>query len=443
MASPVVASTTTLSESGNTSSRNLTKPTGTTSGDWLLLIVFIDGTTTGSFAASDFETALLVANSSMIAYVGVRLCGGSEPASYTVTSVSESGGYCLMRITGSSATTSAEFINAMSVASLETSAYIPSLPVYATTPDTLIIRACGCDASAARSITDPASHTSIFNATAPSTASTSISVCSVDKAASGYVAMDAFTLSGTEEGFGLTLAIASGVTEDSLTTPVLKGMYYHMPTITRELSYQKPWGTVDGETLLLLQSSDTTGILTASASMSPAFTAIDETSNTATWSNAGYRIASGEGSSYTGSSTSSSSKQGVLMRIKNAHASTPLNQNSVATGTDAAPTATTITPTVDNCLVFTGFAADDDDITNGSGFTSGWEQILALESTIGNDCSFLWQFKQQSTAAATGSVAMTLDLAEEWIAHAFAIAPPAAGGGGGKPDHYYRMLRAG
>lgn len=426
MAAPVIANITTLQDVANTTSRVLLKPLDTADGDWLIYIGCIDGTDTGSFSLTGFTQVYLKACGASYMAVFVKLASG-EGVSYTVGSASEQGNHYLARITGSSATTAAEFVNALSGSQQDDGTYVPSLLCYASTTDTLILRVCGCDASSARSITDPGSHTSSYNNTASGTASTSISVCYTTNSSPAYIQTAAFTLSGVEQSQGLTIALASSLTETYPDQPVVKGVEFCQPELTTALTYPKPWNTVDDDLLFLMQLSDTTGILTAPGSISPAFTSIDNTSNTAIFAYTAYRVASSEGTSYTASGTTSSSRMGMLARVVNADAASPINQHTVATGSDAAPTASTLTPGVNNCLIITGFAADDDDITNGSGFTATWTAILGIESVVGSDTSFLAQLKAQTTATSTGAVAMSVDATEEWIAFNVAIAPGTSG----------------
>jgi hypothetical protein len=140
------------------------------------------------------------------------------------------------------------------------------------------------------------------------------------------------------------------------------------------------------------------------------------------------RIASSEGSSYTGSNTTSSAKQGVLLRIINHDPTNYWDDSGTATGTSSAPAASTLTPTYDNCLNLAGFASDDDDVTDDSGYTSGYTGIFKLDTTYSNDSSLMLQRKEQTTATATGSITMALDASEEWIAFNILIAPTAASG---------------
>lgn len=424
MTAPSIASITTLEDASNTTSRNLTKPSGTADGDWLLYIGCIDGITTGSFTMSGFTQVYLFPGASSFMAVYVKLAA-SEGASYTVGTASEAGNHWLARITGSSATTAAEFVNALSGFSADDGTYSVALRAYASTTDCLVLRACGVDASTARVITDPGGHTSSYNDTASGTAATSLSVCYTTTTSPTDVASAAFTLDGVEQNQALTIVISSTATESYPAQPVIKCVEYVTPNTTGAITYPKPWGTADNDILFMQNGADTTGILTAPASQSPAFTSIDDTSNTAIWGHACWRKAASEGASYTASSASTAVKMGMIARIVGADATTPINQHTVATGTTATPTASTLTPSVDNCLLWTGFVADDDDITNGAGFTATWTETLAMEIPSGADMSYLAQSKNQTTAAATGSVAMTLDLSEEWIAFNVAFKPAA------------------
>lgn len=441
MASPTIRSSTVVNETANATSRNITKPTGTASGDWLILIAAVDGVATGSYVPpSGFSEVLLrTTGTGAFCAIHVKEAGGSEGASYTVGTASETCSFALICIDGSTTTAStvAELIDSMSSAQ-GTSTYVLNPDMYVRSNDTLVFRVCAADGGATASITQPGSHTSIVNNTSGGTTRVSFSVCHADQASAGYAGKLNHTLSAADDWVGVTFAVASTTTQEALPAhPVIAGLSYAAPDAVTALTYPKPWNTIDGDLLVLIQCSDTTGILSNPGS---AFTSRHSVSNTAIWLYILSRIASSEGSSYTGSNTTSSAKQGVLLRIINHDPTNYWDDSGTATGTDASPTASTLTPTYDNCINLAGFAADDDDVTDDTGYTATYTGVFKLETTYSNDSSLMLQRKEQTTATATGSIAMTMGASEEWIAYNILIAPTPAGGGGGFAYSYGFIL---
>lgn len=420
MASPVIASSASDNTSGtNKTSWSITKPSGTVDDDWLLLCISVDGTPSIT-VPSGFEEIRLVTNSTHTVGAWAKRAS-SEGAGYSITTgASEQGDMVMMRVTGCTATTLAEFVNAVSVG-LNNGTFAPLLAPYITTPDTLIVSLCGSDAGGSAAITKPGAFTSVYSATGTGTTDASISISYLEQAAAGYPTETSNTLSAADEWISITIVINSTTTESAYPAHAfIAGIEYRSPVATLALVYDKPWGTVDGDLLVLIQSADVTAVLSNPGS---AFTSRHDTSNTAIWLQILSRIASSEGSSYTGSNTTSSAKQGALLRIKNHDPSAYWNNSTVNSGTSSAPAVTAFTPSVDNGLNLVGMAADDDDVTNGAGFPSGFTGIFSLENTASNDNSMILARNEQTTAASTGTAAMSMDASEEWIAFNILIAP--------------------
>lgn len=421
MAVPVVQGTpTTFVDAVNATSRTITKPLLAVAGEWLILGVAMDGgaaLTPPAEFTTIFETVL---GGGAYFWVGKRLVDETEGLTFTIGSNSEAGSGICFRVSGCDGTDCVDILSSMDYISGAGGEY--TCPeAWAECADSLVLHWGGCDDGSVV-LTKPSGDTAIAGGDLGSnTAGTEIIVSRLDQATAGYTGF-AFVDSSEagEETIGLTLVLRSTSTPSSYPAQAVRRCWsISVPELTTALTYIKPFGTVDGDTLVLIQISDTTGILSNPGS---AFTSIDDTSNTAIWAHALYRVASSEGASYVGSSTTSSSKSGAMCRVVNANAS-PLDEHSVATGTDAAPTGSTITPSVDNCLLFFAAAADDDDLTYNTGYPTGYTGIFSAPQQQGADCSFILAAITQTSLAATGSVAGALSATEEWIAFNFAIKP--------------------
>lgn len=428
MAIPVVEGTpTTFADAANTTSRVILNPLSSAIGEWLQLGITMDGGA-ASFAPPAeftvvFERAL---GGGAYFWLGKRLVDGTEPVSYTIGSASESGTGICFRVSGCDGTDCVDILSSCDYVS-GAGGEMCCPEAYAECDNSLILHWGGSDDGTV-TLTKPAGDTTIAGGALSGNASgTETIVSSLGQASAGYTTFAFIDNSEPgEESIGITIVLRSTSTPAAYPAqPVRRCCSISTSELTVALTYPLPFGTVDGDTLLLVQESDTTGILVNPGS---AFTSIDDTSNTSIWAHALYKIASSEGASFTGSTTTSSSKQGYMRRIVNADTSTPINQHSVATGTSTSMLASTITPSVNNCLLYYVGAADDDDLAFNTGYPSGYTGIFSAHSTEGGDCSFIIAGNTQTSAAATGPVAGSLSASEEWIAFNISIQPEGGGG---------------
>lgn len=418
MAVPVIASTSFTTDAANATTRNIAKPSGTASGDWLIGISATDGSS-GVTIPTGFTLVFGKVNEHGTARLDVykRKADGTEGANFAFGSASEAGNHFMLRITGADST---DAIDVLSYASGE-AATIPALPIHTVHDDTLILQIAGNDGGVA--ITDPGGSSSVLNKTGI-TAGCSLSVISSSVATPGYAATAAFTHT-LEQFSALTIGIRPSATLGSLPSqPYIRNCICLAPAATTAFSYDLPYGTVDDDLLLCIQSSDTTGILSTLSG----FTVDQNDSNTAIWGQVQWKKAASETGPYSGSSASSAAKIGVLMRIANADTTTPINQSATpAKGTSTSPASATITPSVNNCLIIAAEMNDDDDVTDNSGYPSGYTGLVAADTQDAADSGLIIGFLPQTTAAATGAATFTLAAAEEWLAFHLAIAPGATG----------------
>lgn len=434
MASPVIETIATVEESVNATSRTIAKPSGTVSGNWLVLVVAVDGSTAVT-QPTGFNTVYSVTRATVSLGIFKRKADGSEGATFTIATASEQVSACIMRISGGDAT---DIVDVLSdyVGAPATNAEIFTPVAYAECPDSLILRICAAD-TGTLVFTSTSGTTDVTNSLGNNSGGATLSITREDQAAAGYTALKFFDSStANEESFGLTLVLRSTSTPSAYPDqPVIRCMSVSAPISASEvLTYEKPYGTVDDDLLVLIQSADANAHLTPPGT----FTVIQDSSNSAIWHQAYYRVASSEGTSYTGSVTGAATTIGLLLRVVNADTSAPINQSSVATGTSASPDASTITPSVNNCLLLYTEANDDDDVTFNSGYPTGYTGLLALNDPVSSDAGSIIAFNTQTTAGATGTVSGTLAASEEWVALNIAIAPAsvAAPGFGGFNRYY-------
>lgn len=291
--------------------------------------------------------------------------------------------------------------------------------LWSETDDALILR-ISCQDLGTATITSTPDTTDVVNSLGNNSGGVTLSITEEDQASAGYVAFKRFATSTTnEEFFCMTLALRSTSTAAAYPAqPVVRNVQQRFPNTSIALVYPPPHGLVDDDLLVMIQSCDTTGCLAPPMD----FDSIQDSSNTAVFHQAYYKVAASESGDYTGSDTDSVPKLGALLRIVNADPAAPINTSSVATGTSSAPTASTITPSVDNCLLLFTAGADDDD-SDLAGQPSGYTDIWTTDTTIGADLSHIIAMETQTSAAATGSVAGALAASEEWVAINIAITP--------------------
>lgn len=416
---------TTFASLANSTTRLISKPTGTTTGEWLVCIVSMDGSGTLSIDGSFTEAFQLNGSTNSLA-VFVRKVDGTEGGSFTITSASESGAGVMFRVQDGDTTNIVDVISVFH-GFPPVNGELEAPILYAESDDTLIIHACGAD-NGTTTLTKPSGDTAVVtNIANASTASAQLTVSRIDQTSAGYAAHAHFTTSlAGEEAISLTIALRSTSTPATYPAqPVIRSVAQHAPLTTQNMNIKKPYGTVDDDLLIAAAVSDVTGTLTPDGS----FTSIRDTSNTAVWSQMYRRVAASEPASYTWSNTTAAAKSAVMLRVVNVDTTTPVDTSSQNTGTSTSIDASTITPSVDNCLLLFLGGADDDDVTYNSGFPTGYTNLLTLGSTQGNDSTIMFAFNTQTTKGATGTITGTLTASEEWIAFLAAVAPVVASAG--------------
>ncbi len=429
MAAPAVASSASFAETVSGTSRTINKPSGTTSGDWLILAVSID-TTASIDTPSGFT---LVYNdvdpaSNMRLAVFKRKADGSEGATFTITTASEVACGIICRVTGGD---SSEIVDTLSVWAGElnitrSAGVFPCLEAYSACSDgALVLQIASLDDGTGTFTATPPGHTLVDDVGA-NTSGTSLAIYYKQLASQGYVGANTWTYSDdAEQGISITLVLRASANTSFPSQPHIRSMSaLHPPTLTA-VNLIKPYGTVDGETLLLIQASESASVLSTTG-----FTSIQDTNNGAQiYYQMYYKIASGEGASYSVASASQTSVGSTLLRIGGAHTSSPIDTGStVATGTSAAPTGSTMTPTVNNCLVIFSMACDDDEVTHNSGYPTGYSGAWAESIDENTDIGIMVSYVAQTTATATGAAAATIVASEEWVAAIAAIKPFVAAG---------------
>lgn len=429
MAAPVLASSATFADTSNATSRTIGKPTGTSSGDMLYLAVSIDAAATIS-TPSGFTELLNLQEpaAAMTLALFERKADGSEGATFTVATSSEIANGVIVRVTGADPTAATDALSvwAGELNATRSAGVLPTLEAYAACADgSLILQFAAFDDGSDAFSATPSGYSSVATVGAV-TSGTKLSVYEKSVASQGYVGQSSWTYGDSSEtGVAATLVVRASSSSSFPAQPVIRSMNaLHQPSGVAA-TINKPYGTADGDTLLLIQAGDTASTLTPPGT----FTSIQDTNNAAQiYHQAYYKIASSEGASYSVATSGAAAPLCVLMRIANAHASSPIDTSSSATGSSATPTASTITPGANNCLVIYSMGSDDDEVETNSGYPSGYSGVYAESNDDGSDVGMIIARKEQTTATATGSAAGSFAATEEWVAFHVAIKPPAAGG---------------
>jgi hypothetical protein len=420
MASPVIASQSTFADTTNGTSRTIGKPTGTSSGDWLVLIVMMDGSSNITVSGSTFTELIQYNLSTVSGGVWLREADGSEGSTFTIGSASEAGTGICLRITGGDST---DIIDALSsfygFPSTAGSGAIKAPMCYNASADSLVIYAAGCD-NGSTTIAKPTGTTDVSINTSATTAAAQLTVSSADQASAGYTTdgLSFTSSSNAEEAISFTIVLRSTATQSFPAQAVVRCGSYAAPdgAVSNSLVFKTPYGTVDDDLLIACAVADSASRLVPDAG----FTSIQDSSNSFVWAQAYYRVAATEPASYTWS-TSTASLCGSMLRIVNADPADPINVSSVATGSDSAPTASTITPDENDCLLLFLSGNDDDDNTFDGGIPTGYTGLFSMGTAQGADSGIILAMDTQTTAAATGAVAGALTASEEWVAINIAI----------------------
>lgn len=149
-----------------------------------------------------------------------------------------------------------------------------------------------------------------------------------------------------------------------------------------------------------------------------------------------YKVAgASEPSSYTftwsdNQGVSGQQAAGAILRYSGIDTSDPINASNVGTGTNANPTAPSVTTDVNGAMIVRIYGADDSDMS-GTPYPSGHTGRLNIRSstTFYGDCSLGVADVVQSTAGSTGSAQFQMSASEEWRAVTVALTPAIAQGG--------------
>jgi len=187
----------------------------------------------------------------------------------------------------------------------------------------------------------------------------------------------------------------------------------------------KPSGVVEGDLLIAVMSTDGSGEdHTAPLGWTTIFEDFNTGSSTfSVW----YKIAATEPDSYTFTIGSSESCILSILRISGHDPTNPINvYGSPDSNNNNAPTCSSVTTTVDNCLILRIFGADDDDVIEDSGYPSGHTGVFIRGSEEGwGETSAGVAYTKQATAGETGIASFSLTSNEQWGAVTIAIKPTA------------------
>jgi hypothetical protein len=186
-----------------------------------------------------------------------------------------------------------------------------------------------------------------------------------------------------------------------------------------------PSGTVEGDLLVAIMSTDGGGeTLTAPGDWTMITSGVGTGHTSRSW----YKIA---GASETGPYTflvgSNETIVIGILRISGTLQSDPIDFTPTpSTGTSATPTSPSEITTVADTLILRYFGADDDDITQDSGYPSPHTGVYVRGSLNGsNETSSGVAYTTQAAAGPTGTAAFSLNASEEWSAVTIAVKPAA------------------
>jgi len=429
MAVPVLASSSSFHDTGNSTSRTCSVPSGTVSGNWLLLAVGIDSAAT---VTTPTGWTLVKSQTDTTAfgtlYLFKRKADGTEGANITIASTSE---YCTgvcIRVTGADSTDCIDVISAAN-GEIGVRGNVRFGQCWAAYTDSLLFAVSFIDSGATTFSSGPSGFTSVIQEAGGSSGN-AMGTWQKDQAAQGYTGFVTATTAATGEqhaSFLVVIRSTSGAISYP-SSPVMRAIDYYYPPQAGAVSPENPYGTTTDDLLVMVGATDVNAI-----SLDAEFTSIQNTNNGAViYHNAGRRVVTGaETPPYTLITTTAGAKIAACIRIANVDTANPINNSSVATGTSASPAGSTITTTANNCLLLATYAADDDDGADDTNYPSGYTGVFNSITEQGNDASFGLAYLVQTSAGATGAVTWTngLTASEEWVALNIAIAPAASSSG--------------
>ena len=368
-----------------------------------LMVMIVQSTSNGAtWTTPSGWTASSAGTSKAIFYK----TASSEPASYTVTQ--------------SASTTSDAFIIAYSNATFNTAGAIggnatPAQPATITVaqPNSTIVYYVGRDSAVSVTFTTPTGYTARqadSDATAPSAALFDLA----NVAAGSYTAPTSTPSSGTAAavviGLSPTGAVSAtgGAGGASTTTPTSTGgaggagsgvspTYVAQSTAVQNtasttITVNVPTGTADGDLLILMVMSSSGTWTTPSG-----WTVwLASANNRAIY----YRTASSEPASYTITQGSSTTASACMLAYRNAAIDV---MGTITAGNTSPNTATAITTTANNTIVFDYVASNDASLT----FSTPAGYVSLASDSDATSPSYALFYKTQATAGTTGTAATT------------------------------------
>ncbi len=424
MSVPVLESATSFADGAAATTRNIAFPASIASGDLLLLWVAIDTTATIT-TPTGFTQVFNSIEPEQTNFRGAfytKTATGSESGNLAIDTTSELATGVMARITGW------HDIGALSIWGGEINAIrspgiVPALNTYANCTDGSLALHVYMSDDGTQSITATPTGATLVATVGAHTSGTKLSVYEADMASEGHTGHLTWTTDdNAEEAWTMVIVVRGSANEPTLAQPVMLCQNaLHPPTLT-QVDILKPYGTEDGDTLLLLQASESASVLSSTG-----FTDAENTNNGGViYLQAAWKIAATEGDSYTVASSSQTTTLHCLQRWINCHATTPVLDSNTASGTSATPTQTDITPSVNNCAVVTVMACDDDEVTVGGSLFTGHTGLYSESNDEGGDIGMVVDFVNQTTAEATGADACSIVGSEEWLVFQLVMQPPGA-----------------
>jgi hypothetical protein len=392
---PVYESQSTASESSNDNTLTISRPPGTTAGDFLVAIVSTDGNVT--HAASGW-TAIGQGQSpggQSTLSLWYRAAGGSEPASYDFTwSGGQEAAGGILRYSN------VDTSDPIDVAGGNTgSSTSPTAPSVTTTVDNaMVLRVYSADDDDIE-VGDPypSGANGRFNIqSGGGGGTTSAGAADAVQVTAGATGTAAFALSGYEQWIAATVAIAPGAAD------------------LEALTMTTPTSTQSGD--LLIATVVTDGDVTVSTPSG--WTSIDQGQSDSDASTLGvwYRVADGtESTTYTFTWTGDQEAAGSISRYIGVDTSDPIDGSDSDTGTSTTPTAPSVTASNANSVVLRIFGSDGSETsTEPTGTTERFG--LTSSATAGDATTTSGADAVQAAAGGSGTASFTLGASQEWRA---------------------------
>ena len=418
MAAPVIASSTSDHDTSTSTSREVSYPSGLSSGDWVLLFASIDANR-NVLTPSGFTEVYYMQEPGALHATGLykRKADGTEGATFTLENdSSEYVTWGVLRITGASSTDCIDVLSS-SFGELGKQPYARCPNAWAESDESLILRMASIDGIAVN-LANPSGHTSILIEKG-SSSGVSISLSSKTQATAGYTDSAYFTSSNpAEEYIGLTVVIRSTDTPAALPAyPIIRSMSVGIPPSPSQVDSPLPYGTEEGDLLVVLRAAD--GPVVSLGGYTSAVSADEGTCE----SYIDYKVATSSEPATLRTISASSADISIFARITGADPDSPINVTSSNTGSSASPTSASLTTTADNPLLLWLGVADDDDIDYDTGYPSGYTGMVAMGQQEGSDVTMIFAIKDGGTAGTQAAASGSLTASEGWAVVVAAIAP--------------------